>query len=45
MIKAAAERGWIDERTAVMESLTCIKKGRCGSHRHVLCRGSRRVGA
>ena len=26
MIRAAAERGWIDERIAVMESLTCIKR-------------------
>ena len=26
MIRAAAERGWIDGRTAVMESLTCIKR-------------------
>lgn len=26
MIRAAAEQGWIDERTAVMESLTCIKR-------------------
>jgi porphobilinogen synthase len=26
MIRAAAERSWIDERSAVMESLTCIKR-------------------
>jgi len=26
MIRAAAERGWIDERSAVMESLTCVKR-------------------
>ena len=26
MIRAAAERGWIDERSAVIESLTCIKR-------------------
>jgi len=26
MIKAAAGHGWIDERAAVMESLTCIKR-------------------
>src|SRR5512136_3007814 len=26
MIRAAAERGWIDGRSAVMESLTCIKR-------------------
>ena len=26
MIRAAGERGWIDERSAVMESLTCIKR-------------------
>jgi len=26
MIKAAAERGWIDEKNAVLESLTCIKR-------------------
>jgi porphobilinogen synthase len=26
MIRAAADRGWIDGRTAVMESLTCIKR-------------------
>jgi porphobilinogen synthase len=26
MLRAAAERGWIDERSAVMESLTCIKR-------------------
>ncbi len=25
-IKAAAQRGWIDERAVVMESLTCIKR-------------------
>jgi porphobilinogen synthase len=26
MIKAAAQRGWIKEREAVTESLTCIKR-------------------
>jgi porphobilinogen synthase len=26
MIRAAADQGWIDERPAVMESLTCIKR-------------------
>ena len=26
MIKAAAERGWLDERAAVMESLVSIKR-------------------
>jgi porphobilinogen synthase len=26
MIKAAAERGWIDGRAAVMESLTCLRR-------------------
>ncbi|HVP24424.1 MAG TPA: porphobilinogen synthase [Methanomicrobiales archaeon] len=26
MIRAAAARGWIDERSAVMESLTCLKR-------------------
>lgn len=26
MIKAAAEKGWIDENKAIMESLTCIKR-------------------
>jgi porphobilinogen synthase len=26
MIKAAAERGWLDERTAVMESLLCLRR-------------------
>ena len=26
MIKAAVERGWIDEKAAVMESLTCMKR-------------------
>ncbi len=26
MIKAAAERGWLDERAAVMESLLSIKR-------------------
>jgi porphobilinogen synthase len=26
MIKAAAERGWLDERAAFLESLTCIKR-------------------
>jgi len=26
MIKAAAQRGWIDEKEAVLESLTCIKR-------------------
>jgi porphobilinogen synthase len=26
MLKAAAERGWIDERRAVLEMLTCIKR-------------------
>ncbi|MGE5832009.1 MAG: porphobilinogen synthase [Methanomicrobiales archaeon] len=26
MIRAAAEKGWIDGRSAVMESLTCIKR-------------------
>jgi len=26
MIRAVAERGWMDERTAVMESLACIKR-------------------
>ena len=26
MIKAAAQRGWLDERAAVLESLTAIKR-------------------
>jgi porphobilinogen synthase len=26
MIKAAAERGWIDERRVMLETLTCIKR-------------------
>ncbi len=26
MIKAAAERGWIDEKATVLETLTCIKR-------------------
>ena len=26
MIAAAAERGWLDERAAFLESLTCIKR-------------------
>jgi porphobilinogen synthase len=26
MVKAAAERGWMDERTAALESLTAIKR-------------------
>jgi porphobilinogen synthase len=26
MLKAAAERGWLDERTAVMESLLCLRR-------------------
>jgi porphobilinogen synthase len=26
MISAAAERGWLDERAAFLESLTCIKR-------------------
>ena len=26
MIKAAAEKGWLDERKVVMESLTCLKR-------------------
>jgi porphobilinogen synthase len=26
MIKAAAERGWLDERTAVLESLLCLRR-------------------
>jgi porphobilinogen synthase len=26
MIKAAAERGWLDERAAVLESLVSIKR-------------------
>ncbi|MGH8441788.1 MAG: porphobilinogen synthase, partial [Nevskiaceae bacterium] len=26
MIKAAAEKGWLDERTAVMESLLCLRR-------------------
>ncbi|MDD5420148.1 MAG: porphobilinogen synthase, partial [Methanomicrobiaceae archaeon] len=26
LIKAAGERGWIDERAVAMESLTCIKR-------------------
>jgi len=26
MLKAAAERGWIDERRAILEMLTCIKR-------------------
>jgi porphobilinogen synthase len=26
MLKAAAERGWIDERSAVLESLTGIRR-------------------
>ena len=26
MIKAAAHNGWLDERSAVLEALTCIKR-------------------
>jgi porphobilinogen synthase len=26
MLKAAAQNGWIDERTAVLESLTAIRR-------------------
>ena len=26
MIEAAAERGWIDRRSAILESLTCIRR-------------------
>jgi porphobilinogen synthase len=26
MIKAAAERGWIDEQRVMLETLTCIKR-------------------
>jgi len=26
MIAAAAERGWLDEKAAFLESLTCIKR-------------------
>ncbi len=26
MVKAAVERGWLDERTAALESLTAIKR-------------------
>ena len=26
MLKAAADRGWLDERAAVLEALTCLKR-------------------
>jgi porphobilinogen synthase len=26
MLKAAAQRGWIDEKRAMLETLTCIKR-------------------
>ena len=26
MLKAAAERGWLDERAAVLEALLCLKR-------------------
>jgi porphobilinogen synthase len=26
MIKAAAEKGWLDEKTAAMESLLCLRR-------------------
>ena len=30
MLKAAAERGWLNERDAVLEALTCFR--RAGAH-------------
>ena len=29
MMKAAAEKGWIDEKAVVLESLTCFKRAGC----------------
>ncbi len=43
MLKAAAENGWIDERQAVLETLTAIRRaGRRHDH-HLLREGSRGV--
>ncbi len=39
LIKAASERGWIDERAAVLESLTGIMRAGAEPHHHVLRTG------
>ena len=41
MIKAAAERGWLDERTAAMETLTGDRPRRCRPGDHLLRRRRR----
>lgn len=29
MLKAAAEKGWLDEKKVVLETLTCFKRAGC----------------
>ena len=36
MIKAAAQRGWLDERAAALESLTAIKRAGADLDRQLL---------
>ena len=41
MLKAAALNGWIDERAAVLETLTAIRRAGADAGRHLLREGSR----
>ena len=43
MLKAAAANGWLDERAAVLESLTSIRRAGADRDRHLLREGSRRM--
>lgn len=46
MLKAAAERGWLDEREAVLETLLCFKRvGGAGRHSYLLREAGRSVDA
>ena len=44
-IKAAAERGWLDERAAVLETLTSIRRAGADIDRHLPRQGGGRVAA
>ena len=43
MLKAAGANGWIDERAAVLETLTSIRRAGADVDRHLLREGGRPV--
>ena len=45
MVKAAAENGWFDERAAVLEIMTSLKRAGRRSDRHLLGEGARGMDA